>query len=70
LFATFSHKGTGELFAIKTINKNSVQELMTSLTREIQILKTLDHPNIIKVKAVLRLLVVVVVADVVGGGVQ
>jgi hypothetical protein len=40
---------TGEMFAIKTIRKSKVSRL-DSLRREIDILQTVDHPQIIKVR--------------------
>lgn len=48
---------TGELFAIKTIRKSKVSRL-DSLRREIDILQTVDHPQIIKVRASLCLLTI------------
>mmetsp|Transcript_3976 Transcript_3976/g.5920 ORF Transcript_3976/g.5920 Transcript_3976/m.5920 type:complete len:500 (-) Transcript_3976:544-2043(-) len=41
------NRQTGEWFAIKTIRKSRVHRL-ESLKREIEIMQTLDHPNIIK----------------------
>lgn len=40
------------MFAIKTIRKSKVSRL-DSLRREIDILQTVDHPQIIKVRAIL-----------------
>jgi calcium-dependent protein kinase len=40
-------RATREFFAIKTIRKAKVTRLEV-LRREIEILKTMDHPNIIK----------------------
>lgn len=42
---------TGEFFAIKTIKKSKVKRIQT-LHREIQILKEMDHPNIIKLVSI------------------
>jgi len=42
------HKELGEIRAIKTIPKNRIKDY-ESFKNEIEILKTLDHPNIIKV---------------------
>ena len=42
------NRETGEMFAIKTIRKAKVSRL-DSLRREIEILQTVDHPQIIKV---------------------
>jgi len=47
---TSRDKASGQAFAIKTIRKEKVHRV-ESLTREIMILKTLDHPNIIKVSS-------------------
>mmetsp|Transcript_9411 Transcript_9411/g.14440 ORF Transcript_9411/g.14440 Transcript_9411/m.14440 type:complete len:555 (-) Transcript_9411:311-1975(-) len=44
---TCRHKQTGEVFAIKTIRKSRVGRI-DSLRREVEILQTVDHPNIIK----------------------
>lgn len=41
------NRQTKEYFAVKTIKKSKVGRLET-LKREIEILKTMDHPNIIK----------------------
>jgi len=41
------NRETGEFFAVKTIRKAKVRRLEI-LRREIDILKTMDHPNIIK----------------------
>jgi serine/threonine protein kinase len=48
LFCSIRNKETGEQYAIKTIRKNKVSR-MDSLRREIEILQTVDHPNLIKV---------------------
>ena len=42
-----TEKDTGEIRAIKTIRKNKIQEKKRFLN-ELNILKTLDHPNIVK----------------------
>mmetsp|Transcript_16089 Transcript_16089/g.11605 ORF Transcript_16089/g.11605 Transcript_16089/m.11605 type:complete len:81 (+) Transcript_16089:969-1211(+) len=43
------HKLTGEVRAMKTIRKEACDEWhLKTLTNEINILKQLDHPNIIK----------------------
>lgn len=41
------HRATREFFAIKTIRKAKVTRLEV-LRREIEILRAMDHPNIIK----------------------
>ena len=38
----------GKIFAIKTMSKKKLRQDMHLLKRELEILKTLDHPNIIK----------------------
>lgn len=44
------YKNTGEVRAMKIIRKDDVsQEFMESLVNEIEILKQLDHPNIVKI---------------------
>ncbi len=44
------HKVTGELRAMKVIRKEDVsKEYQQSLLNEIDILKQLDHPNIVKI---------------------
>jgi calcium-dependent protein kinase len=44
------HSGDNDTrrFAIKTIQKDRVKDKSYLLKRELEILKTLDHPNIIK----------------------
>mmetsp|Transcript_15880 Transcript_15880/g.29011 ORF Transcript_15880/g.29011 Transcript_15880/m.29011 type:complete len:518 (-) Transcript_15880:180-1733(-) len=42
-----THKGTGAVRAIKSIAKAGIKN-MTKFNREIEIMKSLDHPNIIK----------------------
>mmetsp|Transcript_19588 Transcript_19588/g.45554 ORF Transcript_19588/g.45554 Transcript_19588/m.45554 type:complete len:520 (+) Transcript_19588:208-1767(+) len=42
-----THKGTGAIRAIKTIAKAGIKD-MRKFNREIEIMKSLDHPNIIK----------------------
>jgi len=41
-------KSTGAIRAIKSINKSQKQSSMDRITREIQIMQMMDHPNIIK----------------------
>lgn len=44
------HKNTGEVRAMKIIEKKLVSdEYVKSLLNEIEILKQLDHPNIVKI---------------------
>jgi Protein kinase domain len=45
------HRTTGDLYAIKSIRKSKVSKIEV-LKREIEILKEVDHPNIIKLKEV------------------
>ncbi|XP_072104469.1 non-receptor tyrosine-protein kinase TYK2 [Mobula birostris] len=42
--------GTGEVVAVKSLKSDCSEELRTSWTREIEILKTLYHDNIVKYK--------------------
>jgi len=42
--------GTGEVVAVKSLKSEFSAELHTSWTREIEILKTLYHDNIVKYK--------------------
>lgn len=45
-------RSTGETFAVKIISKRKVYSSgMDGVTRELNILKNLDHPNIVKLKA-------------------
>ena len=43
------HKATGSLRAVKVIMKNDVKELSDDLIDEIQVLRSADHPGIIKI---------------------
>ena len=43
------HKSTGSLRAVKIIFKNDVKELEADLIDEIQVLRRVDHPGIIKI---------------------
>ena len=48
------HKKTNELFAIKCLRlENEREGVPSTALREISILKSLDHPNIVKIKQVL-----------------
>mmetsp|Transcript_32566 Transcript_32566/g.85579 ORF Transcript_32566/g.85579 Transcript_32566/m.85579 type:complete len:571 (-) Transcript_32566:452-2164(-) len=46
---TVKKRETGDLFALKEISLNSVGGSMSSLRKEIQLQKKLDHPNICKI---------------------
>ena len=43
------HKATGSLRAVKAIMKNDVKELHDDLIDEIEVLRSVDHPGIIKI---------------------
>jgi hypothetical protein len=43
------HRQTGELFAMKVISLDTVGGSLDELKREIEIQRTLDHPNICKI---------------------
>ncbi|KFW77397.1 Non-receptor tyrosine-protein kinase TYK2, partial [Manacus vitellinus] len=45
-----TNDGTGEMVAVKSLKSGSSPELLSSWKREIQILKTLYHENIVKYK--------------------
>ncbi|XP_061300111.1 non-receptor tyrosine-protein kinase TYK2 [Pezoporus flaviventris] len=45
-----TNDGTGEMVAVKSLKAGSSRELLSSWKREIQILKTLYHENIVKYK--------------------
>ena len=47
--ATCKQRFTGELFALKTLCTQKLRVNMDELRQEIDILKSLDHPNIVKV---------------------
>lgn len=42
------HRESSRQFAVKTIAKSKMGEKIYMLRRELEILKTLDHPNIVK----------------------
>lgn len=43
------HRDTGELFAVKVISKRKVgDDVMHQIMTEVEVLKQLDHPNIVK----------------------
>ena len=45
-----TNDGTGEMVAVKSLKSGCSQQLLTSWKREIEILKTLYHENIVKYK--------------------
>ncbi|KFQ47808.1 Non-receptor tyrosine-protein kinase TYK2, partial [Nestor notabilis] len=45
-----TNDGTGEMVAVKSLKAGCSQQLLSSWSREIQILKTLYHENIVKYK--------------------
>ena len=45
-----TNDGTGEMVAVKSLKAGCSQQLLASWKREIQILKTLYHENIVKYK--------------------
>ena len=47
--STCRHRYTGELFALKTLSVQKLKVDMDELRQEIDILRRLDHPNIVKV---------------------
>ena len=47
--ATCKQRYTGELYALKTLSVQKLKVNMEDLRQEIDILKRLDHPNIVKV---------------------
>ena len=52
------HKLTGEPVAVKIIRKAVVgQAWLDKMTREVKIMKALDHPNIVKLYEVIHMLV-------------
>lgn len=46
------HKETGEIFAVKVISKKNVQQDLHRLAIEMEVLQTVQHPNIIELKEV------------------
>lgn len=46
------HKKTGERFAVKQIDKSAIKDSEDSLQNEIDILKQINHPNIIALKEI------------------
>jgi len=63
------HKETGETFAVKVINKKNVQQDLHRLAIEMQVLKTVDHPNIIQLKEVFETEeMLYIVTEIVSGG--
>jgi 5'-AMP-activated protein kinase, catalytic alpha subunit len=55
-YAVAEHRVTSSLVAIKILNKREIQErnLMKKVKREVQILESLDHPNVIKLYEVIE----------------
>ena len=48
-FVQVAHKGTGEKYALKCMEMRRIDvELIDDLRNEIELLKMLDHPNVIK----------------------
>jgi len=46
------HKKTGERFAVKVIDKSAIKDSEDTLRNEIDILKSIEHPNIIALKEI------------------
>jgi len=63
------HKKTGEEVAIKVIEKKNVEQDLHRLATEMQVLKSVDHPNIIKLKEIFETdEMLYIVTEVVTGG--
>jgi len=63
------HKETGEIFAVKVINKENVKQDLHRLAIEMEVLQTVKHPNIIELKEVFETdQILYIITEIVSGG--
>eukprot|EP01095_Lingulamoeba_sp_RSL-Kostka_P005071 TRINITY_DN16432_c0_g1_i1.p1 TRINITY_DN16432_c0_g1~~TRINITY_DN16432_c0_g1_i1.p1 ORF type:complete len:426 (+),score=182.95 TRINITY_DN16432_c0_g1_i1:86-1363(+) len=64
-----TYKETGEEYAVKVINKKNVQQDLHRLAIEMKVLRTVEHPNIIKLQEVFETEeMLYIVTEIVSGG--